>query len=74
MDFEETRRQWAEQLMDQASAAYRQEQYPRAIEMLTRALALDPGQSERIEAAQQRISARAGTSGETIATRLSLGW
>src|ERR1019366_7478499 len=59
MDFEETRRQWAEQLMDQASAAYRQEQYPRAIEMLTRALALDPGQSERIEAgpaADQRVS------------------
>jgi hypothetical protein len=42
--------------------------------MLTRALALDPAQSERIEAAQQRISARAGTSGETIATRLTLGW
>jgi hypothetical protein len=49
---EQTRRHWAEQLIGQASAAYRQRQYPRATEMLTRALALDPAQSERIEAAQ----------------------
>ena len=69
---EQTRRHWADRLIELATAAYRARDYERSTELLTRALALDPGQADRIEAAGARIAARSGTEGRSIASRLSL--
>ena|ERR1039457_1824134 len=67
---EETRRHWADRLIELATRAYRARDYQRAAEMLVRALALDPGQAERIEHAGERVRAKAG--GGSIASRLTL--
>jgi hypothetical protein len=66
-----TRKHWAERLIGLATAAYRERDYPQATEMLVRALALDPASDYRIEAAMERVNARAGTTG-TAASRLTL--
>lgn len=68
----ETKRHWADRLLQLATAAYFNRDYDGATELLIRALALDPGQSERIEAAGQRIQARAGRESKTIASQLTL--
>jgi hypothetical protein len=67
----EIRKRWAERLIGLATTAYRERDYPRATEMLVRALALDPARDYRIEAAMERVNARAGTTG-TVASRLTL--
>jgi hypothetical protein len=69
---EATRRHWAERLLALATTAYWERDYQRATEMLVRALALDPAQTCRIEAAMERVNAKAGTTG-TAASRLTLG-
>jgi hypothetical protein len=66
-----TRRHWAGRLLGLATTAYRERDYPRATEMLVRALALDPASDYRIEAAMERVNAKAGTTG-TAASRLTL--
>lgn len=67
---DETRRHWCDRLIELATAAYRARDYAQAAELLIRALALDPAQAARIEAAGQRVRAKAG--GGSVASRLTL--
>jgi hypothetical protein len=69
---QETRHHWADRLLELATSAYRAHEYERATELLIRALALDPGQSERIEAAGKRIAQKSSSAGKSIESQLTL--
>jgi hypothetical protein len=68
----ETKIHWANRLADMAFTFYMEGRYTDASEHIYKALALDPSQHERFEAAARRIQTRATNRNQPIAARLSL--